>query len=408
MSNNNFRFVGIRGNQNSRHKEGPVDFEIEIAGIKKDDFILEENSQTKVYKHSNILKIKRKNLKDLQIKNNLGRGGFQLFNCFNINYVNQYGMCNLMNLDYILNRTGIQSGGKYYEKSFNRPIGKIKNLDNKTGKRKYLGKKIRLNKDDTDKMLNKGYLYCGIINYSVHRDINNFHVFLEINAKGKNASEYEIGKLKLVEDGDFKELFNQLIFKKSQNIYNLEDSDINNYVKVLTKYTIILYISNKLPVNETNNDQVDKYDSIKKIIENQKEITEEYYMNLVKEYQNHETYKEMHNIATELIYFSTKTKNLQLNPENIDTMVDIVYEMIPKNSNINPVEYFENMVPILKDVIQNKNNWTSVSDIMHQYRAAKISMNSQRKTGRHYNSPNDNVYRASSRSRMISTKTNNK
>lgn len=405
MSNNNLRFERIRGNQNSL----PVNFEIEIAGIKKDDFILEENSQIKVYNHSNILKIKRKNLEDLQIKNNLGKGGLQLYNCFNINYVNQYGMCNLLNLEYILTQTNIpQSGGKYYEKSFNRPIGKIKNKDNKTDKRRYLGKKIRNNRQDADKMLNKGYLYCDIIDYKVGpKEKNVFHAFLEITAKGKNASEYEIGKLKLVEDGDFKEQFNQLIFERSQKIYNLKDSDFNKYVKILTRYTIILYITKYL--KDAGQYGIDLYyDNITDIIENQILITRDLYDRLKRRYEVAIEEHEMYKIAYDLIYFSNKTTKLQSNLQSPVEMVNEVYKMIPENSNVNPVEYFKNIVPLLKEIIKTQNNWTSVSAIMKKYKDAKISINSLRKTGLQYNRSDANVYReSSSMTRMIPTKTNN-
>ena len=73
--------------------------------------------------------------------------------------VKRYGMCNLMNLYYTISTlkklvAPQQSGGKYYEKTFNRPMGKAKQIINSKKNEKYIGKKMRKELKNSEKQLN--------------------------------------------------------------------------------------------------------------------------------------------------------------------------------------------------------------------------------------------------------------
>ena len=218
--------------------------------------------------------IRRKNLNTLSIS----LPDTNKHNYFNMGYVNKYGMCNLMNLEYLLKANdklySPQSGGEWYEKSFNRPFGKAKlKVGRHSTESKYIQNHFKQNeKFDT---FNEGYFYCG----NFVKDRRNYHMFLSAYAYDyvekdfvrfkktiynkvrdyKKDSEYfKLSELILMEDSIYHERFEQLINGFLVWRSNTE-SLFYNYIVILTGYTIILYISNLFPDNR----KVKKYKDIK-------------------------------------------------------------------------------------------------------------------------------------------------
>jgi hypothetical protein len=119
-------------------------------------------------------------------------------NIFSFEEVKRYGMCNLMNLYYTFSTltklVSEKSGGKYYKKTFNRPMGKAKQINNSDKKQKYIGKKIGNKLNNSEEQLNSGYLFSGLQRIN---DIN-CQVFLKVKASGENAEEYTLEEIVLI------------------------------------------------------------------------------------------------------------------------------------------------------------------------------------------------------------------
>ena len=176
----------------------PINMEV-FSSKKRENYIYHDKEPNNhmgtcyIYRTKNPLSFKRnetfENL-NILVKNE---------NIFSFEEVKRYGMCNLMNLYYTISTlkklvAPQQSGGKYYEKTFNRPMGKAKQIINSKKNEKYIGKKMRKELNNSEKQLNSGYLFSGL------QKINNINcqVFLKVKASGENAEEYTLEEIVLI------------------------------------------------------------------------------------------------------------------------------------------------------------------------------------------------------------------
>lgn len=166
-------------------------------------------------------------------------------NIFFTTGVKTYGMCNLMNLEYTISTiyelVKPQSGGEYYKKTFNRPMGKAKEKE-RFGSSEYIGKKMSNELSNSEKKLNSGYLFSG------NEKINgiNCQVFLKVKASGENAKEYTLEEIILIPFNKEICLYNnnkqqqqqqqkKFCYKKKEQIFYLSPEKIVRIFSIFNK-----------------------------------------------------------------------------------------------------------------------------------------------------------------------------
>lgn len=265
---------------------------MDVFSSKKGENYIYHNKEPKnfmgtcyIYKTENPLSFKRnETFENLNILVNKEK-------IFSFEEVKRYGMCNLMNLEYTISTidklvTSPQSGGKYYEKTFNRPMGKAKAKEEKIlGRTKYIGKNMRKELKNSEKHLNSGYLFSGL------QKINNINcqVFLKVKASGENAEKYTLEEIVLIPFN--KEICNsqnqtcssnlsQKFIPSTndlQNIINfyyetlkkIQNKDVGLYLTQLYNFTFLLLLNDSgKPLNDyLQESEKDIHEQLKNIFE---------------------------------------------------------------------------------------------------------------------------------------------